>query len=142
MTRRKLLGLLALCAPALCAESKGAESDGATTIRGTLTLQEGKPPALAVNGKLIALDGDEATRGVLSDTRLAGADMEANGRFASPGQFIVNPIHTKALFVYHDDKRHTISYWCKVCSIRTYSPGPCMCCQEYTALDLQEVEKK
>jgi hypothetical protein len=68
--------------------------------------------------------------------------MEANGHFSGPAQFIVDPIHTKALFVYHDGKRHTISYWCKVCSIRTYSPGPCMCCQEYTALDLQEVDKK
>lgn len=133
--------MLALSAPICFAESKAAETGANTAIRGKLTLREGKP-ALDVNGRLIALDGDEATRGVLNDERLAGSDMEATGHYASPDQFTVNPIHTKALFVYHDGKRHTISYWCKVCSIRTYSPGPCMCCQDYTALDLQEAEKK
>ena len=138
MTRRKLLGVLALCAPACFAES----ADGATTVRGKFKVQQGKPPVLDVNGRLIALEGDDATRGVLNDERLNDADMEANGHFDGADRFIVNPIHTKALFVYHDGKRHTISYWCKVCSIRTYTPGPCMCCQEYTALDLQEVNSK
>ena len=137
------MGMFALSAPLCFAESKGADSSGAVTvIRGKLTLRKDQPPALEVNGKLISLDGDDATRGVLNDERLAGSDLEAHGHFASPEKFIVDPIHTKALFVYHDGKRHTISYWCKVCSIRTYTPGPCMCCQEYTALDLQEVDKK
>src|SRR4051794_14249006 len=137
MEFRKLLVMLALTA-AVCF----SDSPGSGTVRGKLVLSEGKAPALQVDSKLVTLDGDEATKGVLNDKRLAGADIEAVGRFTSPDRFVVNAIHTKALFVYHDGKRHTISYWCKVCSIRTYSPGPCMCCQENTALDLQEVENK
>ena len=31
-----------------------------------------------------------------------------------------------------------VSYWCEVCSIRTFTPGVCMCCQDETAVDLKE----
>jgi hypothetical protein len=112
-----------------------------STVRGKLTQQGGKPAIEMAGHKLIALDGDEPTRGILNDKRLAGADMEATGHFATSGQFVVDPIHTKALHVYKDGKRHTISYWCDTCSIRTYTPGICWCCQQETALDLQDDDK-
>lgn len=137
MRSRKLLVMLVLSAAACFAESLAE-----TTIRGKLTQQQGKPALTTGAGAVIVLDGDDATRGVLNDKRLAGSDIDATGRFANTKLFKVNPIHTKALHVYHDGKRHTISYWCKVCSIRTYSPGPCMCCQDDTELDLQSAEKK
>ena len=44
------------------------------------------------------------------------------------------------MLVHRDGKKYTISYWCPVCSIRTYTPGKCMCCQEETHLDLEEVK--
>jgi hypothetical protein len=112
------------------------------SIRGKLTQRDGKPALELSDHKLVALDGDEPTRGVLNDKRLAGADMEANGHFANPGLFTVDPIHTKALHVYKEGKRHTISYWCDTCSIRTYTPGICWCCQQETALDLQDDGKE
>ena len=133
----KLLVLLALAVVALFSESLND-----STVRGKLTLQDGKPALKTAAGAAVVLDGDDATRGVLNDQRLQGSDIEAAGRYSNTKVFVVNPIHTKALYVYHDGKRHTISYWCKVCSIRTYSPGPCMCCQEDTELDLQPAEKK
>ena len=68
--------------------------------------------------------------------------MEATGHYKNPDLFVVDPIHTKALRVYHDGKRHTISYWCDLCSIRTYTPGVCWCCQQETALDLQDDNKE
>ena len=133
----KLLVLLILSVAWLFSESL---SDA--TVRGKLTLQDGKPALKVAGGAAVTLDGDDATRGVLNDKRLLGSDIEAAGHYSNAKVFVVNPIHTKALYVYHDGKRHTISYWCKVCSIRTYSPGPCMCCQEDTELDLQSAEKK
>ena len=134
--RFRLLILLALSTACF------ADAPAATSIRGKLTLRDGKPVLEVSANKVIPLDGDEPTRGVLKDKRLAGADLEAAGHFASPELFMVDPIHTKALHVYHDGKRHTVSYWCEVCSIRTYTPGICWCCQEETALDLQKEEKK
>jgi len=114
----------------------------ATSIRGKLTQRDGKPALELSGAKLVPLDGDEPTQGILKDKRLAGADLEAAGHFANPSLFVVDPIHTKALHVYHDGNRHTISYWCSVCSIRTYTPGICWCCQEETALDLQKDDTK
>jgi len=118
-----------------------AAAPATSSIRGALTQRDGKPAIELSGHKLIALDGDEPTRGILNDKRLAGADMEATGHFTAPGRFVVDPIHTKALHVYKDGKRHTISYWCDTCSIRTYTPGICWCCQQETALDLQDDDK-
>jgi hypothetical protein len=114
-------------------------ADPPVTIRGKLTQHEGKPPALATDkGETIELDGDGPTRGVLNDKRLAGADMDAKGHYTAPGKFLVDPIHTKAMFVHKDGHLKMITYWCDVCSIRTYTPGLCWCCQQETTLDLRD----
>jgi hypothetical protein len=106
------------------------------SLRGKL--RPGDTPALLVEGKEIALGGDKATMGVLGDARLKDADFEVRGEPAGDGKFQVDPIHTRSMFVHKQGKRLMISYWCEVCSIRTYSPGVCMCCQDETALDLKE----
>jgi hypothetical protein len=131
--------MLMLAVLSLSASSGAAPAT--SSIRGALTQRDGKPAIELSSHKLVALDGDEPTRGILNDKRLAGADMEATGHLAASGLFVVDPIHTKALHVYKDGKRHTISYWCDTCSIRTYTPGICWCCQQDTALDLQDDDK-
>lgn len=117
-----------------------AQSPGAM-LRGKLVQGEDKHPAIeAAVGKLVALAGEPETMAVLNDARMAGADLELLGHFKSPGVFVVGPFYSsKSMFVHKDGKRYTISYWCPVCSIRTYTPGKCMCCQEQTHLDLEEV---
>ena len=116
-------------------------SPAATTIRGKLTQQDSKPAIVISDHQIAPLDGDGPTRGILNDKRLAGADLEAAGHFAG-AVFMVDPIHTKALHVHKDGKRLTISYWCDTCSIRTYTPGICWCCQEETELDLRDDGKE
>jgi hypothetical protein len=143
MRRRDALLLLAL--PAACfagAAASLADTPGASTIRGKLVQGDDKPAIELTDHRLIALDGDESTRGVLKDKRLAGADMEAAGHFVNPNLFHVGPIYTKALHVYKNGKRLSVSYWCSTCSIRTYTPGTCVCCQEETALDLESDGKE
>jgi hypothetical protein len=143
MRRRDALLLLALPAACFAGETAGiADTPAATTIRGKLTQRDDKPALEVTGNRLIALDGDEATRGVLKDKRLAGVDMEAAGHFVNPNLFQVGPIYTKALHVYKNGKRLSISYWCSTCSIRTYTPGNCVCCQEETALDLESEAKE
>jgi hypothetical protein len=139
MRRRDALLLLAL--PAACFAEATSTTAGAAAIRGKLTQRDGKPAIELSDHRPIAVDGDESTRGVLKDTRLAGADLEAVGHFAGPNLFVVDPIYTKALHVYRNGKRFSISYWCATCSIRTYTPGTCVCCQAETDLDLQDDAK-
>jgi hypothetical protein len=133
--RRTLLAGLILL-PLAAAQSK-------LSLRGRLVQAEGRPPVLETQGHgLVELGGDEATLAVLNDRRLAGADFEVVGHFEGPRRFLVEPIHTKAMFVHKNGKRYLISYWCETCAIRAYRPGLCMCCREEMALDLREYGEK
>jgi hypothetical protein len=114
-----------------------AAGEGRATLRGRL--QPGSPGRfLLPAGETLELDGDEPTRGVFTDARLKDADMDLTGEHTAPGKFKVDPRHTKAMWVHKDGRRLQVSYYCDVCSIRTYAPGVCMCCQDETALDLKE----
>jgi hypothetical protein len=130
--------IVALCM-AVCAMASDVPG---ISIRGKLTHSPDKQPALDPgNHKLIYLKGDHDTMGVLNDERLAGADLEAIGRFTEPDHFMIGPITSQSMFVHKDGKRLMITYWCDICYIRTYSPGKCVCCQKYTDLDLHEPDK-
>ena len=112
------------------------------SVRGKLTRSaDGKPALEAKPRKLIYLEGDADTLGVLNDKRISGTDFEALGHFQSADHFEIDGIHERAMFVYKNGKRLLITYWCDVCYIRTYTPGVCVCCQKYTDLDLRESEE-
>jgi hypothetical protein len=104
------------------------------TLRGILRV-----PAVLVSGEgETRLEGDKQTTLVLGDRRLDGKEFEIVGEALPGGGLRVDPIHTKALKVLEGGKALLVTYWCEVCSIRTYAPGPCMCCQADTDLDLRE----
>jgi hypothetical protein len=120
------------------AESPKTADTPTVTVRGKLI--QGENHALAIETaehKLIVLEGDGSTVHVLHDKRIAGVDLEAKGHFTPADHFQIDPFHTHALHVVKDGKRLLITYWCDVCSIRQYEPGPCWCCQRETALALK-----
>lgn len=116
----------------------GLEGPKSETVRGKFSRHMGKPAVETPDHKFIFLDGDQPTRAVLNDARLSGFDLEAKGRYTAPDIFQVDPIHTRALLVHKDGKLKLITYWCDTCSIRTFTPGPCWCCQQETTLDLRD----
>lgn len=135
VTRRRILTLALLPVPLLV---RGA---GNALVRGRLIQDPSRPPAIRrPDGKDIALEGDDPTVGVLRDIRLASEEFEATGEFVAPARFRVQPIHEKAMFVVRRGKRLVITYWCDTCSIRTYTPGLCVCCREETRLDPRDPE--
>ncbi len=85
---------------------------------------------------MVRVTGDEPTDKILHDTRLSGRIFEAKGHMSGPDSFAIDPIETRPMVVVEGAKRFRVTYYCDVCSIRTYSPGPCMCCQAETRLDL------
>jgi len=123
------------CAFLLAAAPLPTLAAGLTTLRGKLVQKKGEAPYLDVGGKPVALEGDEPTSGVLNDERLAGADFEVVGQTVEPGRIKIEPIHTRSLFLYQQGKRLMVTYWCDICYIRTYTPGVCWCCQDWTRLD-------
>jgi hypothetical protein len=86
----------------------------------------------------IRLTGDEPTLGVLNDPRVIGLELEVIGQSRAADALEIDPIHKKAMYALKDGKRLFVTYWCDICSIRTYTPGQCWCCQEQTELDLRE----
>jgi hypothetical protein len=111
-------------------------------VRGRLVQREGKPPAIETAGhELVSAEGEPETLAVLNDKRLAGLDIELVGHYDAPGRFMVGPFYSSnSIIVHKDGKRYSVTYWCPVCSIRAYTPGKCVCCQQETNLDLQELK--
>lgn len=120
----------------LAALARAAES--IQSLRGKLL--PGETPVLETGSgaSAVRLTGDAGTMMVLADTRLKDLDFEVMGETAGPGVLRVGPIHKRSMFVHRGGQRLMITYWCEVCSIRTFTPGVCMCCQDETALDLKE----
>jgi hypothetical protein len=113
------------------------------TLHGKLIVREGKPATLETpDHKSIRLDGDAPTHKVLGDTRLNGFEIQAKGHFTAPDSFQLDPIHTRSLLVNKDGHLKMVTYWCDTCSIRAYTPGPCVCCQQETVLDLRDPDKQ
>ncbi|HWQ55197.1 MAG TPA: hypothetical protein VN442_16035 [Bryobacteraceae bacterium] len=131
---RTCLVWLALGMGCLAADSESI------AVRGKLMEHQGKAAIETAARKLIYLEGDEPTTGVIRDARLRGSDFEARGRFTAPDRFRIDPIHTRAISVYKDGKPRLVTYWCETCGIRSWTPGKCWCCQEETALDLRDSE--
>ena len=134
MLRRRICAWLGI--GALTLAQRGL-AFSAANIRGKLA--PGPTPALVTAAARIGLAGDTGTMLVLADQRLSGLDFELTGEPAGePGVFRVGPLHLRSIIVHQNGKRLMVTYWCEVCSIRTFTPGVCMCCQDETAVDLKE----
>ncbi|MBS1828245.1 MAG: hypothetical protein JST93_23270 [Acidobacteria bacterium] len=128
MTRRDFT------AAALCATACLRADDHLRTLKGTLTPDGLRTP----DGQIVKLTGDAPTIGVLNDKRVQGMQLEITGEPSANGAIRILPIHKQGMFVLKGDKKLFVTYWCDVCSIRTYTPGVCLCCQDETQLDLRE----
>src|ERR1039458_6542615 len=70
------------------------------TVRGKLVVRSGEEPVVeTAEHQRIVLDGDTPTRKVLHDPRVNGFEVEARGHFTAPGQFLIDPQHTRPLLV-------------------------------------------
>lgn len=120
-----------------------ADAPGGETVRGKLVLQPGAPAAVETKDhKRITLEGDESTSKVLADQRLNGFEVEARGRLTAPDHFLIDPFHTRGLMARQDGKLKLITYYCDVCDIRSNVPGPCVCCQRETTLELRDPDQR
>jgi len=110
-------------------------------LRGKLVVgNSGVTLVETVDHRRIELDGDAPTRKVLHDSRVDGFEVEARGHFTAPGRFLIDPQHTRPLLVRDGGRLKMITYWCGVCYIRAYTPGPCVCCQRETDLELRDLD--
>ena len=142
MRRRKFSTLLLTSGVCLLVRQGFAATGQAAkeSVKGKLVQHQDAPAVVMTDdGKTVTLaGGDDDTQKVLHDPRLSGMQLEAIGHFTAPNQFAVEPMFEKNLFVLKDGKRLHVTYWCDICSIRTFAPGVCVCCQKWTDLDLRD----
>ena len=136
--------LVLLSALALgCLAEAQKSTPQSTRLRGKLTQRPGQPPAIQTSeNKLVTVEGDEAALKVLNDKRLNGVEMEAAGHFTTPDHFVLDPNHARTVLAHKNGTLKMITYWCDVCSIRSYEPGPCWCCQAETVLELRDPDEQ
>jgi hypothetical protein len=106
-----------------------------------LALADALPKTETLRGTL-QVHGSGPTSKVLADPRLNGFSIEARGHFTSAGRFLLDPSHLRSLMVRQDGKLKLVTYFCGVCNIRAYIPGPCACCQRETVLELRDTDEK
>jgi len=112
---------------------------GGATVTGKLVVRPGSPSAVeTADHRLVTLEGDDSTSKVLADRRLNGFEVEARGHFTAPDHFVIDPFHTHGLMAREAGKLKLITYYCGICNIRAYTPGPCVCCQRETTLELRD----
>lgn len=96
-------------------------------IRGTLVALADQAVALRSGGKEIRLAGkDERIKAILGDERLLGKELEATGHWLEKDR----KLEVQELHSLRRGKRHEIMYFCEICNIWAFQPGPCVCCQE------------
>jgi hypothetical protein len=88
---------------------------------------------LTDSGEVHPLIKDLRSRGYWMDKRLRDRPMELHVH-KFPGVPFVRLIDAYSL---KDGKKYRVDYWCAVCAITTYEPGPCPCCQD--EIELREL---
>ena len=108
-----------------------ADREALHTLTTGWAVRLGPPPAAESYLKVEAL---------LRAARAFKGPREKAGQIHYPPQAVA--IHPgklpHALLVHQNGKLKMITYWCDVCSIRAYAPGPCVCCQKETTLELRD----
>ena len=129
-----------LCFLALAAAAFAHDS---VTLNGKLSVRPNAPATIeTADHKVIELAGDDTTTKVLADTRVNGFDVQVKGHFTAPAKFQIDPSFQHSLLVHSEGKLKLITYWCDVCSIRDYTPGPCRCCQKELTLELRDPDAR
>jgi hypothetical protein len=77
---------------------------------------------------------DVRSRGFWLDKRLRDRSVELHVH-KFPG---LPFLRLMDVYSFKDGKKYRVDYWCTICAITTYQPGPCPCCQD--EIELREVE--
>lgn len=92
----------------------------------------------AASGNVYPLKSDKSLETLRTESRIQSKDLQLTLR-QIPKSTLYGII--KSRFV-RDGKLYEFYYYCDVCNITTYHPGPCMCCQQETVYHEKVVEER
>jgi hypothetical protein len=79
----------------------------------------------ATDGKLYRFLPTDVLTAMFADQRVRQMELQINGRIDAKDRFEI--IRVQAV---RDGSLSDVYYYCFVCSITAYAPGPCVCCGE------------
>lgn len=83
-------------------------------------------------GRLAPLTRTKNSEALFVDARLRAKELVLKGQLREDGGFEAIVFQSVK-----DGERHSLFYWCDICTIRTITPGECVCCRE--PVELREV---
>jgi hypothetical protein len=128
----------ALAIPVFAASSATAGSAAASEIRGKLIQPASGPVSIDTGSAKIEIKADNDSNSVLHDSRLAPLEIALHGHPIDATHFQLDPFYQKPIYAVKNGKEMLVTYYCDVCSIRYYTPGRCVCCQQETRVDLHD----
>ena len=108
-------------------EKPATTGNGTTVLAGSLAHQNDAPILKVKERSYILTSADNSILTTLADVRNRGRQLELHGRWKNPETFVV-----ERFLVRREGKLFKLVYYCDVCNITTYQPGPCDCCREPT----------
>lgn len=127
-----------LAIPAFAAAPGSAAASTSGEIRGKLIQPSSGPVSIDTGSGKVEIQADKDAAEVLRDPRLAPLDIALHGHLIDATHFQLDPFFRKPIYAVKDGKEMLVTYYCDVCSIRYYSPGRCVCCQQETRVDLHD----
>lgn len=76
-------------------------------------------------GKLYIFDPADSSTAVFTDERVRARDLQITARLNLKKQLELIKVQS-----IREGKLYDIYYFCEICNIRAYAPGPCPCCQK------------
>ncbi|HWN97823.1 MAG TPA: hypothetical protein VNS63_00975 [Blastocatellia bacterium] len=117
--------------------SPGAESNSLTVIRGRVVCFDarGRNDAVSCDSNstfgLLSIDGKrykflltDSSTAMFADSRVRQRDLQITAKLL-PG----DKLETVTVQSIKQGKLYDIYYFCELCNIRAYAPGPCPCCR-------------
>lgn len=104
-----------------------------TVLTGQIVIVD-RSPVIRIDGKEIRLiSNDEYLPLIMADERLASRTIRLEGQWKEKDRvFEVQHLHTVK-----QGKEFRVLYYCSVCDLWSFKPGPCVCCTKL--LDLREL---
>ncbi len=121
--RNFLLGCAGLGACAW-ADSTKPGTKSPVTLTGKLVVEDKSPLLKTAEGSSRLAAVDSYIEFLFAEPALAGRQVQVDGRWKVPGT-----LEVERLLTMRDGKLFRPVYFCDVCNITSYKPGPCPCCQ-------------
>ncbi len=114
-------GEVVLRGRAFCVDSKGRQLDAAEKCDS----ENSRFSFKTSSGKAYSFLPSDLSTAIFTDSRVRARDLQLTANLYPEGQLEIIKVQSVK-----EGKLYDLYYFCEVCNITAYAPGPCTCCRE------------